>query len=203
MIKVYGMARSRSSRVLWALEEAGLDYDFIKVDFAKGEQRDAAFLALNPAAKVPVFVHDDLVLTESGAILNYIATQFSPNLIPRNAIDRAHYDRWCYFAISELEQGLWTLAKHTFALSKDLRVDQIKPTAQWEYQQALKILSQGLGDKTYILGDRFSMADVLICQVLKWGVDFKQRLNQDNLKAYIERMSQRDAFLRFNGQEKT
>jgi glutathione S-transferase len=69
MITVYGLPRSRSTRALWALEEAGQAYEFIALNFAKGEQQTDAYLALNPGAKVPTLVEGDLILTESAAIV--------------------------------------------------------------------------------------------------------------------------------------
>jgi glutathione S-transferase len=115
------MANSRSMRVVWVLEEIGVEYDYVKVDLLKGEGRSPGYLAINPAGKVPVLVDGDFTLTESVAILNYLSEKFpASGLAP--AFDqlqaRGEYHRWCSFVLSELEQPLWNIAKHRFALPR-------------------------------------------------------------------------------------
>lgn len=193
MITVYGLPRSRSTRALWALEEAGQAYEFIALNFAKGEQQADAYLALNPGAKVPTLVEGDLILTESAAIVNYVINQYAPELAPDSPALRAHYDRWCFFALAELEQPLWTIGKHKFALPAAQRIATIFDTAAWEYQKALQLFAQGLADKPFILGDHFSGADILLGHTLMWGQSFKQPLPQQNLTDYLSRISERPA----------
>ncbi len=194
MITVYGLPKSRSTRVLWALEEVQQDYTFIPLDFLKGEQLQPEYLRINPAGKVPALQHDDFVLTESAAIVNYVATEFGDDLIPRNNNQlRAEYDRWCFFTLSELEQPLWTIGKHKFALPAEKRVPAVLETANWEHEKALGLLSQGLGEKTYILGDQFSGADILLGHTLRWGLAFKRPLPQQNLQDYLARLEARPA----------
>ena len=72
MFQVYGMPRTRSTRVVWALEELGAEYSFHPIDLAKGEGQSAEFLKLNPSGKIPVLIDGDLLLTESAAICTYL-----------------------------------------------------------------------------------------------------------------------------------
>ena len=196
MIRVYGLPRSRSTRVLWALEEAGQAYEFTPVDFRNGEQLRDEFRSLNPGSKVPVLVEADMVLTESAAIVNYVLTCYAPELIPSaTPRQRAQYDRWCFFALSELEQGLWTTAKHKFALPPERRVAAVLDTGAWEFQRALAVLSEGLGEKPFILGEQFSGADILIGHTLFWGIAYNQPPPQENLLAYAQRLEQRPAVI--------
>lgn len=196
MLTIYGIANSRSLRITWLAEELGLDYDFYSVDLAGGEHRTDEYLAIHPGGKVPAINDDGLILTETGAILNYLADKHAPGrLIPEIATAaRAQHDRWSFFAMSELEQPLWTMGKHKFALPKEQRVKEIRPTAEWEYQKALALLSDGLGDQAYILGDEFSAVDILLLQTLRWGLAFGQPLPQANLQAYFERGKSRPAY---------
>ena len=76
MIKVYGFPNSRSGRVVWALEEAGVDYAYVKVDLFKGEGRRPPYIDINPGGKVPTLIDGDLLLTESAAICTYIGDLF-------------------------------------------------------------------------------------------------------------------------------
>ena len=196
-VLVYGIASSRSTRVLWALEEANQNYEFVSVDMRSGEHLSESYKTLNPGSKVPVLKHGDFVVTESGAIVNYVAREFAPHLIPTtNNLALASYERWCLFALTELEQPLWTMGKHKFALPAEHRVTEIFPTAQWEHQQALRLFSQGLSDKPFILGDDFSGADILLGHTLFWGLAFKQPLEQQNLIDYVQRLKGRSALQR-------
>lgn len=194
MIKVYGFPNTRTLRVTWLLEELGLDYEYHLVNMMKGEAHSPDFLAINPGGKVPALEHEGAVLTESAAIVNYLASlKPDAELIPQSAYRRALYDQWCYFAIGELEQPLWTIGKNKFALPKEHRCPEIFKTAEWEFQKALNLLSKGLGGHDYILGDHFSAADVLVAHCLFWGMAFKQPIEQENLKKYLGRVGVRPA----------
>lgn len=203
MIQVYGFPQSRSTRIVWLLEELGVDYEFNLVDFMKMEHRSPEFLALNPAGKVPAIVEGDLVMTESGAIVTYLAERFADKglIPPAGTAERATFLQWSYFALCELEQPLWTMGKHKFALPAEQRVAEIFPTAEWEFQKALALLSEGLGDKPYILGENFSAADILLGHTLFWGMSFKQPIEQANLQAYAKRLQGREALARAKARE--
>ncbi|MFT5131658.1 MAG: glutathione S-transferase [Gammaproteobacteria bacterium] len=198
MIKVFGFPQTRSRRITWMLEELGEDYEFILVDFNKGEAKSEAYLTINPAGKVPAMQDGELLLTESAAILTYLGDKFpDKELVPAaGTAERGKFEQWSYFTLSELEQALWTMGKHRFALPKERRVPDIIETAEWEFQCALKLLEQGLGDNQYILGDNFSGADILLAHTLIWGINFKQNVDQKNLQGYIERMRAREALVR-------
>ncbi len=195
MLKVFGYPNTRTLRVTWMLEELGLDYEYQLVDMEKGEARSSAYLATNPSGKVPSLMVDGAVLTESAAIVNYLAS-LRPDieLVPHgNSYRRALYDQWCFFAVAELEQALWTIAKHKFALPAAQRCAAVIPSAEWEFQQALAIFSKGLGEQPYILGPHFTAADILLAHTLFWGMAFKQDIEFGNLKEYIGRTGVRPA----------
>ncbi len=198
MMEVFGGTASRAIRVIWTLEEVEAPYEIHAIDFAKGDHRNPEFLALNPAGKVPAFRDGDLVLTESAAICNYIAEKFPEKgfIPPSGSQDRARYDQWMFFTMSELEQPLWSMGKHRFALPAEQRIPQMLETAKWEFDRALELLHKGLGDRPYILGDAFSAADVLIGQTLFWARTFKIPVEQENLQAYGARLRERPAFQR-------
>ena len=99
---LYGLGPSRSFRCLWALEEAGIDYDFISLDLTSKEDngaKSAEYLKLNPQGKVPTLTHGDFVLTESAAIINYINACSKESFIPQKAKERARYDEIAFFCI--------------------------------------------------------------------------------------------------------
>ncbi len=197
MITVYGYPNTRTNRVTWLLEELSLDYKFQLVDLMKGEGHSAEFRAINPSGKVPALSDEALVLTESAAIMSYLGDKYGEaSLVPSpGTAKRGLYDQWACFAIAELEQPLWTIGKHKFALPKERRVPEVFETAAWEFQQALALLSTGLGDKNYILGDDFSAADIILGHTLFWAISFKQPIDQQNIKDYIDRLKVRPGLL--------
>ena len=203
MLTVYGCANTRSSRVLWALEEAGAEYEYVAVDLRAGAGWKPEYLALNPGGKVPTLVDGELALTESAAICTYIGDRFPASRLtpPVGSPERAHYDQWCYFVLSELEQPLWTLAKHLFALPEHRRVPAVLDTARWEFAVAAKVLAAGLGRREFIVGDHFTATDILIAHTLAWALAFKLPLEHNHLAAYAERLLARPAWARVQKRE--
>lgn len=201
-MKIYGHPKTRSLRAVWAAEEAGLEYDYHKVRLMRGEHRQADYLQLNPGSKVPTLVDGDLVLTESYAICSYLGSKApGSELVPDNADDRATYDQWCSFAITELEQPLWTIAKHTFVLPEVHRRPEIMDTAEWEFARAARVLSEGLADRPYILGETFTVADILLAHTLRWAANRELAAEQRNLQDYLQRCTGRVALQRANSRE--
>jgi glutathione S-transferase len=200
MLKVYGMPDTRSTRVLWVLEEAN------KVDLGKGEARQENYLKLNPSGKIPTLIHDDLILTESAAICTYISDLFpDSNLIPAyKTSERAVYNQWCYFAMTELEQPLWSMAKHRSVLPKEHRIREMLITANYEFEKILDVFSLRLRDREFLVGDRFTCADLIVANILSWAKRGGKRamsLRHDNVEQYLERMLSRAAFLRVQKRE--
>ena len=203
MLTIFGCPNTRSARAVWALEEAGVDYEYIKVDLLKGEGRRPPYIDLNPGGKVPALRDGDFVLTESGAICTYIGDKFPASGLapPVNTQDRARYHQWCFFVIGELEQPLWTMAKHRFALPEKRRVPAVIDTAVWEFGVAAKVLDAGLGDKEFIVGDHFTAVDIMLAQTLAWARAFEAPLGHDRLEAYADRLLSRPAVARARARE--
>ena len=203
MLVVYGFPNSRSSRVVWAMEEAGVEYEYVHVDLKAGAGWQPEYLALNAGGKVPTLVDGDFVLFESGAICSYLGDRFpATGLTPAaGSLERARYNQWCYFVMSELEQPVWTIGKHTFVLPERWRVPAVLDTARWEFSVAARILAEGLGRREFIVGDRFTAADILIAHTLAWARAFKLPLEHDNLEAYFARLLARPAWIRARERE--
>ncbi len=204
MLTVYGYPNSRSTRVVWALEEAGVEYEYVYVNLMVGAGRRPDYLTLNAGGKVPTLVDGDFVLSESVAICTYIGDRFpaSKLTLPVGSRERARCDQWCCFALSELEQPLWTIGKHTFALPEPQRVLAVLDTARWEFAAAAKVLAAGLGEREFIAGDGFTIADILIAHTLVWARAFKLPLEHENLNAYADRLPTRPAWTRARAREK-
>jgi glutathione S-transferase len=203
MYQVYGYPRTRSTRILWMLEELGQKYQFHKVDLVTGAGQSPEFLRINPDGKVPVLIDGDFTLRESGAILAYLGDRHSEaGLVPAAGTrQRGSYDQWSYFVLTELEQPLWTMAKHRFALPDHLKVPQVLETARYEFERACKILEKGLGTKGFLLGDQFSAADILAAHTLAWAIAYKVPPESERLKDYAKIQMQRPAWTRARQRE--
>ena len=203
MIQLYNFPNTRGLRVTWMLEELEADYEFTLVPFGDNGFASEEYLKVNPAGKVPAIRDGDLVLTESAAIVTYLGDRNpEKNLVPAaGTAARAKYDQWCFFVLSELEQPLWTKGRHTFMLPPDKRVPAAIKTAEWEFQKALGILSQGLDGNSYILGDTFSAADILIGHTLSWARTAKQPVELQNVQDYADSILGRAALQRARARE--
>ncbi len=203
MIQLFNYPDTRGLRVSWMLEELGEEYEFNLVPFSSNGFASEEYIKINPAGKVPAIRDGDLVLTESAAIVTYLGDKFPDKKLvpPAGSAARAKYDQWCYFVLSELEQPLWTKGKHKFMLPRDKRVPAIIETAEWEFQKALMILSQGLDGNRFILGDTFSAADILIGQTLSWARTAKQPVEIQIVADYADSILGREALQRARARE--
>nr|WP_298414032.1 glutathione S-transferase family protein [uncultured Halomonas sp.] len=193
MITLYSYPNSRSLRAAWTLEELGLDYACQYVDLVSGEGQGAEYLAHHPDGKVPALKDGEMTLFESAAICRYLAERYGQDsLMPRDLVKRAKLDQWLFFIASELEQPLWTQAKHKFALPQERRVPAVIPTAAWEFQRALAALQREFDGQGWLVGDEFTIGDIMLGHTLSWAKGAKQTLPAA-LQAYLQRCNARPA----------
>lgn len=189
MMKLYGMGPTRSLRARWALQELDAEFEFVPVNLLAGEHRHPDFLRLNPAGKLPVLVDGDQVITESAAIVMYLADKYADKgLMPANLQDRAQAYRWSLFAVTELEQPLWRIARHSFVYPEARRLPADIPLAREEFREMAAVLEQHMAGREFIVGDRISIADCVTAYVLDWGNENGLVADLPNLNAYLERM---------------
>lgn len=201
-MKLYGSRNSRSLRCAWALEEANVTYEYQRVWMMKGEGQSPWFKAINPAGKIPVLADGDLTLTESAAIVMYVADKFpAAQLMPLEAAARADVFRWIFHVVTEVEPHLWAIAQHRFALPEDKRVPALEPTLIWQLARAMRPIEQALSSRAFIAGDAFSVADILTTHCLTWALSAKLEGVGGACLAYIDRMRSRPAFERATARE--
>ncbi len=192
MLTLYHHPFTRAAGVLWTLEEVGEPYELKYVDLMKGEQKSPALLALNPMGKIPVLVDGDAVVTEGAAIALYLADRYASGRLAPRADDprRAAYLRWSLFAPSVIEPG---------ALAK-LSGWQYKPSqAGWgEHEAMLTTIDSAVGRGDYLLGDMFSIADVIFGGTLRTMVRFGMLTASPAVATYLERIAARPASQRAN-----
>jgi glutathione S-transferase len=166
-MKLYEYPPTRSIRVRWALQELDVPFESVIVDLTKGEHKRPAFLKLNPAGKLPALVDGDRVLTESVAIVLYLAEKYpDKNLLPRDIGARAECYRWLMFAATELEQPVWRIAKHTAILPKEKRIDADVALAREDFASMAAVLDQHMRGRTFVAADQMTVADFVTAYTL-------------------------------------
>jgi glutathione S-transferase len=169
-LKIYGVARSRAARVLWMTKELGLDYEHVKVDFATGETRRPEHLALNPNGHIPVIDDDGFVLWESMAINLYLAKKYGAGgLYPSRLEDEARAWQWSFWGMTEVERPVLTAMFNRATLPESQRDAAAADQAEKTLAQPLGALDGVLGRSTYLLGDRFTVADLNVASILAWA----------------------------------
>ena len=192
MIKLYGTPPTRLLRVTWLLNELGLEYESHPVDLMKGEHLQPDFLALNPAAKVPVLVDGSLVLTESAAIQLYLAEKYpEAGFIPDALEERAQMYRWIFFLVTEIEQPLWRIARQTFIYPEDKRAPRDVEIAREECLEMVAVLERHMAEREFIVADRLTVADFNAAYTLDWANEEKMLDRAPRLSAYLKTMYSR------------
>src|SRR5471032_2351764 len=192
MITLYHAPRSRSSRIIWLLEELGADYKIELVDIVRGDGtgKPAAdsYAAINPLKKVPAIKVYDEIVTESGAICLYLTDSH-----PKHDIgplpghnNRAEYVRWLFFYAGAVEPA---------ATARFQGWDKDKPTGFGKFEEIEGVISAQLAKTPYICGDAFTAADILIGSGVQFfkGTLFPQRKHYDD---YLARLTSRPAYIR-------
>jgi glutathione S-transferase len=189
MLKLYGTPPTRALRVVWLLNELGLEYELHPVDLMQDEHHQQNFLSLNPAAKVPVLVDGDLVLTESAAIQLYLAEKYpQAGFIPETLEDRAQMHRWMFFLVTEVEQPLWRIARHTFVYSEEKRIPQDVELARQECLEMIAVLERHMSDREFMVGERLSVADFNAAYTLDWANTEEMLASAPRLRDYLKAM---------------
>ena len=188
-MKLYGYPPTRTIRALWMLRELDLDFEYVQVDPTKGEHRRPEFLAVNPAGKLPALVDDDLVLTESIAIVLYLAEKYPERgFLPTDLRARAQVYRWLLFTATELEQPIWRIAKHTHQYPIEKRLPAEIPNARQDFLDMAVIMEKHLETRRVLVGENATVADFVAAYTLDMASMVHLLETLPNLRAYMERM---------------
>ena len=194
MMNLYGFGPTRSLRALWGLRESGADFEFVTVNLLAGENRQPDFLRLNPAGKLPVLVDGDFVLTESAAIVLYLAEKYrAAGLLPDDPQARAQVYRWVMFAVTELEQPLWRITKHTLLYPEDERLPAEVALARQEFMAMAAVLDHHMEGRQFIVGGSITAADCVTAYLMDWANEQGLLVDTPQLQAYLKRMYARPA----------
>ena len=188
-MRLYEFGPTRSIRARWTLQELGVGFEAITVNLVAGEHRRPEFLKVNPAGKLPVLVDGDLVLTESVAIVLYLAEKYpEKGLLPTDLTERAQVNRWLLFAATELEQPLWRISRHTALYPEDKRLPGDVALARQEFKEMAAVLEKHLQGRQFVVGDRATVADFVMAYTLDWGGEAQLLDGFPVLRGYMERM---------------
>jgi glutathione S-transferase len=187
-LTLYHSPNTRSSSVMQLLEELGAPYDLHVLNNKAQEQRQPAYLAINPMGKVPAITHGDALVTETVAIFIYLADAFPKSGLAPAIGDplRGPYLRWLVYYAASFEPAL---------VDKAMKREPASPgmSPYGDYDTMLKTLTDQLAKGPYLLGERFTAADVLWSTALRWTTMFGLVPELPVIKDYIARLGARPA----------
>jgi len=195
-VTLFHAPNSRSSGVLTLLEELGADFDLQVVNIKASEQLAPAYLAINPMGKVPAVKHGDALITEQVAIFLYLADLYPEAGLAPAISDplRGPYLRWMVFYGSCFEPALIDRA-----LKREQAPRGMSPYG--DYDTTLKTLTDQLASGPWLLGNRFTAADVLWGTALTWTTGFKLVPALPVIQSYIDRWNARPSVARVKARD--
>ena len=179
---------------MWMLKELGVAFDHVPTPFTDGSTHTAEFLAINPNGRVPVLVDDGQPLFESLAINLYLARRFGGPLCPRTLTGEGRALQWTLWAATEVEKPLLLAAANLMLFAEpDRRGDELAVMLH-KLDRPFKVLDAELAERPYLLGSKFTVADLNVSAVLTLGVIAGVPLaTYPNLSDWLERCIERPA----------
>ena len=207
MYKLYEFPPTRSQRAKWALEELGLAYTSQTVNLPEGQQDSEAYRAIHPLGVVPALQTDAYTIFESGAIVMQLLDEHSgKNLAPAiGTPERAEYYQWCVFACAEVDPAMMLVFDNTMRPLEGMRPPgaqhdaKLAELGRWIFAQRAEALSKVLGTREYLVGGRFSGADILIGHSCFMATHIGLIGDYPVLQAYYARLQERPAHQRAYG----
>ena len=191
MMKLYWSPRSRSFSALWLMEETGQPYERVLTDISKGAQKTPAYLAINPMGKVPALQDGTATLAEAAAICAYVAERYPEAKLAPSLDDplRAKYFYWLFFGPGCVEPAMVQVAT---------KIEMNPVAAGWgDAQRVYDVLDAALEKGPWILGEKFSAADIVIGSGLNFSVRlFKMIPTRPAFDRYLDACAARPAFQR-------
>lgn len=203
MLTVYGPARSRASRVLWMLEECGMSYDHEDLTrYPTMEEKAAAVRQVYPMGKVPFIVDDGRRLSESMAINLHLARKCGRDLWPEDEWDQAQAMQWSFFAVAEVDPPMVQLMiERSFRKEPDRSPENEKKNAEL-IKRPLKYLDGHLEGRQWLIGDRFTVADLNLASIFTMAGGAKVDLDEyPNVRDWVARCFDRPAHKRASAQK--
>jgi glutathione S-transferase len=200
-MKLYYAPQTRAVRPRWLLEEIGAPYTLVRLDMSKGEHKMPEYVKIHPHGAVPALVDGDVTMFESAAICAYLADKFPEKRLapPVGSPARAPYYQWLIYSMATLEPPVLQVLSHTVMLPEAERSAAAAEEGRAKFGQIADVLTQALEGKSFLLGEQFSAADVMIGSTLIWGQMLGLLNDYPALAAYVGRLAGRPAFQRAQG----
>ena len=195
MIKLYGLRQSRALRSLWALEELGVPYELVPVDFAT-DAKKPEYLAINPNGRVPALVDGDVTLCESMAINLYLARRYDKQgLWPKSPSDEGRAFQWSFWGMTEIEPSLLQVLLNRVFLPEPQRDAALAKAGEEKLAQPLRVLDAALAGRKHLLGETFTIADLNLASILAWALFARLDLSKTpNVERWLRACCARPAF---------
>ncbi len=195
---LWGAGTSRAIRAHWALAELGLDYECRPIQARTGETKTAEYTTLTARQKIPLLQDGDFTITESAAIVTYLSDTYASEataLLPSGTRERARCLEWCFFVISELDAAsLYVIRRHRALAEIYGSAPEVCEQAAVYFGQQMRAVERQLAEnRLYLLGDRLTVADILLSTCLTWAVAYGVPVDARAM-AYNTRMTERDAY---------
>lgn len=188
MYTVIGKANSRATRVLWMLEELGQSFEHVPA-----APQSEGVVSFNPAGKVPVLIEDGTPITDSTAIIQYLADKHGALTYRAGTLDRARQDSLTQFLLDEFDAALWMAARHSFVLPAEMRQSAIKDSLIWEFTNSQKTLVHRMGEGPFLMGAQMTVPDIILTHCGIWSRVAKFPIKEARLSDYLKRMTTRPA----------
>ena len=197
-LTLYHASPSRSSIVLWMLEELGEPYDLKLIKLSAGDNMKPDYLAINPMGKVPALKHGDTVITEVAAICAYLADEFPQQKlnIPAGSPRRGVYLKWLFFAPSCMEPAMIDRAAPR---KEEARRGML---GYGDFDTCMNVVAKAVKQGPWLMGEQFTAADVVIGSTIRWGTLFKLIPERPEFAAYSARIAARPAAQRAQAKDK-
>lgn len=196
-LTLWGGGTVRTFRAHWMLHELGLDYEPRLIGSRTGETQTEEFRRLNPKEKIPVLVDDALVLSESAAIVTYLADRYGAGtgLTPEPRTEaRAHYDEWTSFILMELDaHTLYVMRRHRDLADLYGEAPAAIEAAIAGFQKQVAVAERTLANGNHLVGEQFTGVDILLTSCLDWAVAYQVGI-PERLDAYRRHHQQRPAY---------
>jgi glutathione S-transferase len=192
MYTLIGTPKARPFRVLWMMEELGVEYDVLPISPLNKDD----MAPFNPTGKVPALKDGEDIIIDSVAIMQYLADKHKQLTYPAGTIERAKQDSFTQFICDEIDGALWTAARNSFVNPEDRRAPAIKDVLMWEFERSINALETRLGDNEFLTGDTCTVPDLLLTHCCGWARNAGFPFESDPLRAYVKRMLARDGYKR-------
>ena len=194
-VTLYGTANSRANRVIWTLNELGLDYDHKPIDFRKGETNTPEYLAMNPMPTLPTLKDGDIVVHESCAINLYLAKKYPGGQLSKlTEQEEIEATQWSFWSMWNIERHTTEILNHTVLLPEAKRDAGAVERAKEALKRPLGAIDKFLSKREYLLGSKFSVADLNMAAIAGALVRFNVDLSPyPHFKAWLEKCRARPA----------